>query len=62
MQKVSRKEFYKKINPLNVKVTVRGDFPYTTDFKLNGNIIGKSIDVVAAKGKERILTSYYLNK
>lgn len=62
MIKVTREEFYKRIGPLNVKTGVIGDFPYTVNFKLNGNLIGKTIDVIAAKGKHRILTNYYLKK
>ncbi len=42
MRKVTKDEFFKAIGPLDVVVSVHGDYPYTTEFRLRaGRLVGK---------------------
>ena len=57
--KVTRKEFYAKINPENVVCSIRNtSFPYTSDFKYrSGGILGVIQDL---ETKGSIISNYYI--
>lgn len=45
LKQVSAKHFFEVIGPLNVSLTVEGNYPYTTLFKLRGNTeVGRIVD------------------
>lgn len=53
--------FQNTINPLDVTLSVIGNYPYTTVFKLrNGTEIGRDIDSLNDDGE--MVTRYYLWK
>jgi hypothetical protein len=55
---VSKNEFYSIIGQLDVTLSVRGQYPYTTLFKTrHGDVKGKSVD---SHGNGRLLTKYFL--
>lgn len=56
MKKISKNEFFNIINPLNVKTSVVGDFPYTMVFRCNNQIVAKSVDIRVG---DSIKTEYY---
>lgn len=64
MEKVSRKEFYERINPLNVTLRTVGNFPYGTEFRLrhSGKLIGKAQDFHPDGHKGILETNYYLGR
>lgn len=61
MKKVTKEEFYNFINPLNVALTVIGEFPFTTHFKLKtGELKGIVKDNYHDGKYHPIISEYYI--
>lgn len=57
MKAISKKDFYNIIGKMDVIIDVKGNYPFTTMFKLrNGNVVGKSVDVLNKKE-----SNYFIN-
>lgn len=65
MKEVTEKEFYNVIRDKNVRLEVKGDFPYTTNYvlKRGNNLLGKVVDSYTDNVKFRypIVKSYFIN-
>lgn len=61
-REVSRDEFYKIIMPLDVTLSILGNYPYTTDFKLRyGRLVGKAVDSYEGEFSGPVFTRYYIS-
>jgi hypothetical protein len=60
LKEVDRETFYKTMGPLDVKLSVLGDFPYTTEFKLYSTLKGKVVESYSEGNKRPIIKKYYL--
>jgi len=65
MTEVTKDEFYSKIGPLDVVLSVLGPFPFTGEFKMrNGHrLVGKYVDVINKDPNPEIdymTTKYFL--
>lgn len=57
MKEVNKEYFYSKVGVLDVTVYPRGEFPYTTEFKLrNGSMMGKAVDYLSGSIKTKYFT------
>ena len=57
MKEVTKEYFYSKIGKLDVTVYPRGEFPYTTEFKLrNGQMMGKVVESLPRPITEKYYT------
>ena len=46
MKKVSEDCFFRKINPMDVTIDVKGSYPYTSIFrKRGGDVVGKIVHI-----------------
>ncbi len=63
MKQVSKDEFFKIVGPLDVTVSVLGNYPYTNEFKTRRHkLIGKAVDRYVNGNRGLITTDYFVNK
>jgi len=61
-REVSKEQFYKIIGVGDVVSTVKGKYPYTTEFKLRyGRLVGKTVDSYEGQYKWPVIRKYYIS-